>query len=90
MPFEGHSQYPAALIVGGFSEVNQISALRKGARLVVATPGRLEDLLDRRLLHFKDLRVLILDEADRMLDMGFIPAIRRIAAVLPKEGLVPY
>jgi ATP-dependent RNA helicase RhlE len=76
---------PAALIVGGFSEANQISALRKGARLVVATPGRLEDLLDRRLLHFKDLRVLILDEADRMLDMGFIPAIRRIAAVLPKE-----
>jgi ATP-dependent RNA helicase RhlE len=76
---------PAALVVGGLSEVNQISALRKGARLVVATPGRLEDFLDRKLIHFQDLRVLILDEADRMLDMGFIPSIRRIASVLPKE-----
>jgi len=76
---------PAALVVGGLSEVNQLSALRKGARLVVATPGRLEDFLDRKLIHFRSLRVLILDEADRMLDMGFIPAIRRIAAVLPKE-----
>jgi len=76
---------PAALVVGGLSEVNQLSALRKGARLVVATPGRLEDFLDRKLIHFQGLRVLILDEADRMLDMGFIPAIRRIAAVLPKE-----
>src|SRR5713101_1010682 len=76
---------PAALVVGGLSEVNQLSALRKGARLVVATPGRLEDFLDRKLIHFRDLRVLILDEADRMFDMGFIPAIRRIAAVLPKE-----
>jgi len=76
---------PAALVVGGLSEVNQLSALRKGARLVVATPGRLEDFLDRKLIHFHGLRVLILDEADRMLDMGFIPAIRRIAAVLPKE-----
>ena len=76
---------PGALVVGGLSEVNQISALRKGARLVVATPGRLEDFLDRKLIHFKDLRVLVLDEADRMLDMGFIPAIRRIASVLPKE-----
>jgi ATP-dependent RNA helicase RhlE len=75
----------AALIVGGLSEGPQLSALRKGARLVVATPGRLQDYLDRKLIQFKGLRTLVLDEADRMLDMGFLPAIRRIAAVLPKE-----
>src|SRR6202163_3443879 len=76
---------PAALVAGGLSEGAQLSAIRKGARLVVATPGRLEDYLDRKLFNFRDLRVLILDEADRMLDMGFLPAIRRIAAILPKE-----
>jgi ATP-dependent RNA helicase RhlE len=76
---------PAVLVVGGLSEGQQLSALRRGARLVVATPGRLEDFLDRRLIDFRSLQVLILDEADRMLDMGFLPAIRRIAAVLPKD-----
>jgi ATP-dependent RNA helicase RhlE len=76
---------PAALVVGGLSEGNQLDALRKGARLVVATPGRLEDFLDRKLVNFRALRVLVLDEADRMLDMGFLPAIRRIASVLPKD-----
>ena len=75
----------AALVVGGLAERQQLTALRKGARLIVATPGRLEDFLDRRLVNFRDLRVLVLDEADRMLDMGFLPAIRRIAAVLPKQ-----
>ena len=75
----------AALVVGGLSEGQQITALRRGARLVVATPGRLEDFLDRKLVNFSSLRVLILDEADRMLDMGFLPAIRRIASVLPKN-----
>jgi len=75
----------AALVVGGLSEGQQITALRRGARLVVATPGRLEDFLDRKLVNFAALRVLILDEADRMLDMGFLPAIRRIASVLPKN-----
>ena len=66
----------AALIVGGLSEGPQLSALRKGARLVVATPGRLQDYLDRKLIQFKTLRTLVLDEADRMLDMGFLPAIQ--------------
>jgi ATP-dependent RNA helicase RhlE len=66
-------------------EAKQLSAIRAGARLVVATPGRLEDYLGRKLINFRSLRVLVLDEADRMLDMGFLPAIRRIAAVLPKE-----
>jgi len=81
----GKQLLPAALVVGGLSEGAQLQAIRKGARLVVATPGRLEDYLDRRLFHFNALRILILDEADRMLDMGFLPAIRRIVSILPKE-----
>ena len=81
----GKQLAPAALVVGGLSEGTQLNALRKGARVVVATPGRLEDFLGRKLVNFRSLRVLVLDEADRMLDMGFLPAIRRIAAVLPKE-----
>ncbi len=81
----GKQLAPAALVVGGLSEGPQLNAIRKGARLVVATPGRLEDYLDRRLVQFPALHTLVLDEADRMLDMGFLPAIRRIASILPKE-----
>ena len=76
---------PAALVVGGLAEGPQLTAIRKGARIIVATPGRLEDFLDRKLVQFGSLHTLVLDEADRMLDMGFLPAIRRIAAILPKE-----
>ena len=72
-------------MVGGLSERQQLAAIRNGARLMVATPGRLEDFLDRQLVQFNGLNTLVLDEADRMLDMGFLPAIRRIASVLPKE-----
>src|ERR1700674_5173786 len=81
----GKQLSPAALVVGGLSEGAQLQAIRKGARFVVATPGRLEDYLDRKLFHFNALRILILDEADRMLDMGFLPAIRRIVSILPKD-----
>jgi ATP-dependent RNA helicase RhlE len=75
----------AALVVGGLPEGRQLDAIRRGAKLVVATPGRLEDYLNRRLVVLSGVKTLVLDEADRMLDMGFLPAIRRIAAVLPKE-----
>jgi ATP-dependent RNA helicase RhlE len=81
----GSKLSPAALVVGGLAEGSQLNALRKGARLVVATPGRLEDFMDRKLVHFSGLQTLVLDEADRMLDMGFLPAIRRIVSVLPKQ-----
>ena len=81
----GKQLLPAALVVGGLSEGAQLSAIRKGARFVVATPGRLEDYLDRKLFHFNALKMLILDEADRMLDMGFLPAIRRVVSILPKD-----
>jgi len=73
----------AALVIGGVSEKAQIHGLRAGAGLVIATPGRLQDLLNRRFADLKQIKMLVLDEADRMLDMGFLPAIRRILAVLP-------
>src|SRR5450755_2522339 len=76
---------PAALVIGGLAEKAQIQALRSGARVIVATPGRLEDFLGRRLVRLDAVKTLVLDEADRMLDMGFLPAIRRIAAVLPRD-----
>jgi ATP-dependent RNA helicase RhlE len=76
---------PAALVVGGLPEGRQLDAIRKGARVVVATPGRLEDYLDRRLVTLSGVKTLVLDEADRMLDMGFLPAIRRIVGILPKD-----
>ncbi|MGB9447581.1 MAG: DEAD/DEAH box helicase [Candidatus Acidiferrum sp.] len=76
---------PAALVVGGLPEGRQLDAIREGAKLVVATPGRLEDYLDRRLVTLGGVKTLVLDEADRMLDMGFLPAIRRIVGNLPKE-----
>jgi ATP-dependent RNA helicase RhlE len=80
----GDGLAPGALVVGGLPETQQLSAIRRGARLIVATPGRLEDFLQRKLVTLRDVQVLVLDEADRMLDMGFQPAIRRIAALLPK------
>src|SRR5271169_1938385 len=76
---------PAALVIGGLAEKAQIQALRSGARVIVATPGRLEDFLGRRLVRLEQVKTLVLDEADRMLDMGFLPAIRRIVAVLPRD-----
>lgn len=82
---QGRKVPPAALVVGGLSEGPQLDAIRKGARIVVATPGRLEDFLNRRLVQLGKLQILVLDEADRMLDMGFLPAIRRIASILPKD-----
>ena len=73
------------LVCGGLAEGPQLAALRRGPRLIVATPGRLEDYLSRRLLDLKGVNMLVLDEVDRMLDMGFKPAIKRITAMLPAE-----
>jgi ATP-dependent RNA helicase RhlE len=78
-------QLAAALLVGGVPEGPQLTALRAGAQLIVATPGRLEDFMGRRLVKLSGIRTLVLDEADRMLDMGFVPSIRRITAALPRD-----
>ena len=81
----GRSLPAAALVIGGVGEGRQLDAIRSGARVVVATPGRLEDFLGRRLADLRNVKMLVLDEADRMLDMGFLPSIRRIVAALPKQ-----
>jgi ATP-dependent RNA helicase RhlE len=75
----------AALVIGGVSEKAQIQGLRAGSGLVIATPGRLQDLMNRKFADLRHIKVLVLDEADRMLDMGFLPAIRRILSVLPQK-----
>lgn len=74
----------SVLVCGGLSEGAQLDALRRGPRLVVATPGRLEDYLKRGEISLRNVEMLVLDEVDRMLDMGFLPAIRRIVGALPK------
>ncbi|HZM08650.1 MAG TPA: DEAD/DEAH box helicase [Candidatus Limnocylindrales bacterium] len=74
-----------ALVIGGMAERPQIEAVRKGAGVIVATPGRLEDYLKRRLVDLSKVETLVLDESDRMLDMGFLPALRRIVGSLPKQ-----
>jgi ATP-dependent RNA helicase RhlE len=77
------SMQTVALVVGGLQERSQLDAIRRGARLIVATPGRLEDFIKRRLVRLDQVNMLVLDEVDRMLDMGFQPAIARIATMLP-------
>jgi len=83
--FRGDSMPPAALAIGGLPEQRQLQELRSGARVLVATPGRLEDFLGRKLATLRHVNVLVLDEADRMLDMGFLPSIRRIVAAVPTK-----
>jgi ATP-dependent RNA helicase RhlE len=80
----GNKLPAAAVLIGGSSERTQLDALRRGAKLIIATPGRFEDLQERELFQVRTVNTLVLDEADRMLDMGFIPAIRRIVAELPR------
>jgi len=75
----------SALLVGGESFHLQLQALRAGATLVIATPGRLIDHLERRTISLSQVHTLVLDEADRMLDMGFAPAIQRILHYLPTQ-----
>ena len=77
--------FKTAVIFGGVSINTQISKLRKGVDVIVATPGRLLDHMQRRTIDLSAVEVLVLDEADRMLDMGFIRDIRKILQVLPKE-----
>ena len=80
-----HNLPKSALVIGGLSENTQIKALRAGATLVIATPGRLQDFITRKFIDLRYIKTLVLDEADRMLDMGFLPALRRILAVVPQR-----
>jgi len=72
-----------ACVVGGMSESKQLQAIRKGAHVIIATPGRLCDFLDRNLISMSSISIVVLDEADRMLDMGFLPSVERILKGMP-------
>ena len=75
----------SAVIFGGVNIKSQIKHLRKGVDIIVATPGRLLDLIQQKFVDLSDIEILVLDEADRMLDMGFLVDIRRILKLLPKK-----
>jgi ATP-dependent RNA helicase RhlE len=80
-----HLPLRVATVFGGVGEHPQINALRAGTHLIIACPGRLMDLMQRRYADFSQLQYLVLDEADRMLDMGFLPSIRQIVRSLPQK-----
>ena len=80
-----HMRIRCAMVFGGVGEGPQIDALRRGVDVVVATPGRLIDLMGAGHVSLRHVETVVLDEADRMLDMGFLPQIRRIVSTLPKE-----
>ncbi len=75
----------STVIFGGVGQNPQVQAIRRGVDVVVATPGRLLDLMDQRLIRFDQLEIFVLDEADRMLDMGFIHDVRQIIRALPQR-----
>ncbi|HEY3444154.1 MAG TPA: DEAD/DEAH box helicase [Paludibaculum sp.] len=75
----------AAVVVGGMNEQKQLLEIRKGAQVLICTPGRLCDFLERRLVRLTGVSMLVLDEADRMLDMGFLPAITEILETMPES-----
>jgi len=75
----------STVVVGGMSETVQLRNIRRGAQIVIATPGRLCDFLDRKLAPLAAVRMLVLDEADRMLDMGFLPALKVILRSIPQD-----
>ena len=74
-----------AVVFGGVSAVPQIQTLRKGVDILIATPGRLLDLINQKVISLRDIRIFVLDEADRMLDMGFIHDVRKVIALLPPK-----
>ena len=80
-----HTRITSTSVYGGVKPGRQIKALRGGVDVVVATPGRLLDHMSQPWMSFDDLEVLVLDEADRMLDMGFLPDVKRILRALPRE-----
>ena len=80
-----HTGLKHTVIFGGVSQFHQTSELRRGVDILIATPGRLLDLIAQKYVNLKDIKMFVLDEADRMLDMGFIHDVRKIIAVLPEK-----
>ena len=87
--FSKYAGLPFAVVFGGVSQFPQVKALQKGAETVIATPGRLMDLMSQGVVYLDQVEMFVLDEADRMLDMGFLPDIQRIIAKLPPNKSVP-
>jgi ATP-dependent RNA helicase RhlE len=83
--FCGAARLRTVSVVGGESISRQVKALNSGVDIMIATPGRLNDLIERGSVSLKNIEVLVLDEADRMLDMGFLPQVRRILRHVPRE-----
>jgi ATP-dependent RNA helicase RhlE len=79
-----HANLPFACVFGGVSQFGQVKEIKKGAEIVIACPGRLIDLMTQGILYLDQVESFVLDEADRMLDMGFLPDIKRIISKLPK------
>lgn len=75
----------SSLVVGGMNVDRQIRDLKRRPHIIIGTPGRLKDLISRRAVQLKNMTTLVLDEADRMLDMGFLPDIRQIVSEMPRE-----
>jgi len=80
-----HLSLKSVVIFGGVSSYHQVNALRGGADILIATPGRLLDLVQQRKISLRDIEFFVLDEADRMLDMGFVHDVKRIIALLPEK-----
>src|SRR5208282_2226798 len=80
-----HHKLSQALLIGGESFTDQLRKLDRGVDVLIATPGRLIDLFERGKILLSDVKILVIDEADRMLDMGFIPDVERIVGLLPKN-----
>jgi ATP-dependent RNA helicase RhlE len=83
--YGAHTGISHTVVFGGVGQDAQVRALRSGKTLLVATPGRLLDLMGQGLVRLRDVGILVLDEADRMLDMGFLPDVRRIIAAVPRQ-----
>jgi ATP-dependent RNA helicase RhlE len=83
--YGAHLPFASAVVFGGVGMQPQVDALRRGVQILVATPGRLLDHVQQKTVDLSRIEILVLDEADRMLDMGFIRDIRRILALLPKQ-----
>jgi ATP-dependent RNA helicase RhlE len=80
-----HSGLKHMVVYGGVSQYHQTNSLRRGVDILIATPGRLLDLIDQRFISLQHIQMFVLDEADRMLDMGFINDVRKIIAKLPAK-----
>ena len=80
-----HMKFRQTLVYGGVGQGKQVAALRQGVHVLIATPGRLQDLMDQGHVSLDNIEIFVLDEADRMLDMGFLPALKRIIAEVPEQ-----